>query len=159
MLLGGVFQATANRSPAMEPVEAKRAYLMRDMQRWIEHRAVPFTMNPHFPINTLRIMRTCLAARRAGVFDRFHPAVFRAFWAEGRNLGDEEVLAGVLEGAGLDARSLLAAAGEQVVKDELREVTEEAVRRGVFGAPTFFVGDEMFFGQDRLDFVERALAR
>ena len=157
MLLGGVFKATDNRSPALEPCEAKRSYGFLELRRWIAHLGVPFGGNPHFPINTLLLMRTTVAAQRAGVFEPFHRAVYPAFWADGENLGEPEVVARVVEKAGLDAHALLEGAGDSAVKAELRTTTEEAVARGAFGAPTFFVGDEMFFGNDRLDFVERAL--
>jgi 2-hydroxychromene-2-carboxylate isomerase len=157
MLLGGVFKATDNRSPALEPCEAKRSYGALELRRWVAHLGVPFRGNPHFPINTLLLMRTAVAAQRAGVFAPFHRAVYPAFWAEGENLGEPEVVARVVEKAGLDASALLEAAGDAAVKAELRATTEEAVARGAFGAPTFFVGDEMFFGNDRLDFVERSL--
>ena len=157
MLLGGVFKATGNSSPAVEPCEAKRAYGGLELRRWIAHLGVPFSCNPHFPINTLLLMRTAVAAQRAGVFEPFHRAVYPAFWVDGENLGEPEVVTRVVEKAGLDARTLLEAAGDPEVKGELRATTEEAVARGVFGAPTFFVEDEMFFGNDRLDFVERAL--
>ena len=157
MLLGGVFKATDNRSPALEPCEAKRSYGFLELRRWIAHLGVPFGGNPHFPINTLLLMRTAVAAQRAGVFEPFHRAVYPAFWAEGENLGEPEVVTRIVEKAGLDARALLEAGGDPAVKAELRATTEEAVARGAFGAPTFFVGDEMFFGNDRLDFVERAL--
>jgi 2-hydroxychromene-2-carboxylate isomerase len=157
MLLGGVFKATGNRSPALEPCEAKRSYGALELRRWVAHLGVPFRGNPHFPINTLLLMRTAVAAQHTGVFVPFHRAVYPAFWAEEENLGEPEVVARVLEKAGLDARALLEAAGDPAVKAELRATTEEAVARGAFGAPTFFVEDEMFFGNDRLDFVERAL--
>jgi 2-hydroxychromene-2-carboxylate isomerase len=116
-------------------------------------------MNPHFPIDTLRIMRCAHAALSQGVFPAFHGALFPAFWAEGLDLGDETVLRGVLERAGLASDALLEAAADPAVKQALRETTEEAVARGAFGAPTFYVGEEMFFGGDRLPFVERALLR
>ncbi len=157
MLLGGVFKATGNRSPAMEPVEAKRAYGGKDMTRWIEHLGVPMKFNPHFPINTLLLMRTAHAALQADVFDAFHAAMFPAFWVEGLDLGKPECIAQVIGAAGLDAAALLEAALEAPAKDALRATTEEAIARGAFGAPTCFVGEEMFFGLDRLDFVERAL--
>jgi 2-hydroxychromene-2-carboxylate isomerase len=157
MLLGGVFKATGNRSPAAESCEAKRSYGALELRRWVAHLGVPFRGNPHFPINTLLLMRTAVAAQRAGVFEPFHRFVYPAFWAEGENLGEPEVVVRVLEKAGLEGRALLEAAGDPAVKAELRASTEEAVARGAFGAPTFFVGDEMFFGNDRLDFVERAL--
>ena len=157
MLLGGVFKATGNSSPAVEPCEAKRSYGGLELRRWVAHLGAPFRANPHFPINTLLLMRTAVAAQHAGVFEPFHRAVYPAFWAEGENLGEPEVVARILEKAGLDARALLEGAGDAAIKAELRASTEEAVARGAFGAPTFFVGDEMYFGNDRLDFVERAL--
>ena len=157
MLLGGVFKATGNRSPAQEPVEPKRAYGGIEMGRWVAFYDVPFQGNPHFPIDTLRIMCMAHAAQRAGVFERYHAALYPAFWVDGRNLGDEAVLSALLDAAGLDASALLEAAADPEVKASLRATTDEAVARGAFGAPTFFVGDEMFFGADRLPFVERAL--
>jgi 2-hydroxychromene-2-carboxylate isomerase len=157
MLLGGVFKATGNSSPMANPCEAKRSHAALELQRWVDHLAVPFRGNPHFPINTLLLMRTAVAAQRAGVFQPFHRTLYPAFWAEGENLGDPEVVIRVVEKAGLDARALLETAGDPEVKAELRANTEEAVARGAFGAPTFFVEDQMFFGNDRLDFVERAL--
>lgn len=157
MLLGGVFKATGNRSPALEPCEAKRSYGFRELQRWVNHLAVPFRANPHFPIDTLLLMRGAVAAQQAGVFEPFHRVVYPAFWVDGENLGEPDVIGRVLEKAGLDARAILEAALSPEVKAELRATTEEAVARGAFGAPTFFVEGEMFFGNDRLDFVERAL--
>jgi len=157
MLLGGVFKATGNSSPALEPCEAKRSYGALELRRWVAHLGVPFRGNPHFPINTLLLMRTAVAAQHLDVFEPFHRVVYPAFWAEGENLGEPEVVARVVEKAGLDAHALLEAAADAAVKAELRATTEEGVARGAFGAPTFFVGDEMFFGNDRLDFVERAL--
>ncbi|MBW2416315.1 MAG: 2-hydroxychromene-2-carboxylate isomerase [Deltaproteobacteria bacterium] len=157
MLLGGVFKATGNQSPALQSVEAKRRYGGNVMQRWVEYLGIDFQANPFFPINTLPIMRAAHAAQRAGVFEAFHSAVYPAFWAQAKNLGDPEVFAEVLRGAGLDAKELIEGASDPAVKNALREATDEAVARGAFGAPTFFVGDEMFFGNDQLDFVERAL--
>jgi len=159
MLLGAVFKATGNQSPAVQPCEAKRAYGFVELRRWVAHLGVPFAGNPHFPINTLLLMRAAVAAQRAGVFEPFHRVVYPAFWVDGENLGEPEVVGRVVEKAGIDARALLEAAGSADAKAELRATTEEAVARGAFGAPTFFVEDEMFFGNDRLDFVERALTR
>jgi 2-hydroxychromene-2-carboxylate isomerase len=120
---------------------------------------VPFQGNPHFPINTLPLMRACVAAQREGVFADFHRAVYPAFWTRGENLGDAEVFGRLLEGAGLDAKRLIELATEADVKGELRKTTDDAVERGVFGAPSFFVADELFFGADQLPFVEKALLR
>ena len=157
MLLGGVFKATGNRSPAMEPIEAKRRYGGLTLLRYAVEAGVAFRPNPHFPIDTLFLMRCAVAAQRAGVFDRFHARVYPAFWGEGLDLGDRDVLAGVLSGAGLDAAALFGAAQAPEAKVELRANTDEAVARGAFGAPTFFVGDELFFGSDHLRFALHAL--
>ncbi len=150
MLLGGVFKATGNQSPAMEPIEAKRSYGGRVMQRTAAIHGIEIQFNPHFPINTIGVMRLAVAAQREGVFDAYHAAVYPAFWQQGLDLGKPEVQADVMNRAGLDAEKLLARAGDDDVKAELRATTEEAVERGAFGAPTFFVGDEMFFGVDHL---------
>ena len=112
MLLGGVFKATGNSSPVANPCEPKRVYGALELERWIAHLGVPFRFNPHFPINTLLLMRTAVAAQRAGVFQPFHRAVYPSFWAEGENLGEPEVVIRVVEKAGLDARALLEAAGD-----------------------------------------------
>jgi 2-hydroxychromene-2-carboxylate isomerase len=159
MLLGGVFKATGNRSPGETPVESKRRYGAVDLERWARHVGVPFQRNPHFPINTLPLMRLAVAAQASGVFRPFHETLWPALWADGKNLGEPEEVRKVLERAGVDYEGLNAGAQTQAVKDRLKATTEEAVSRGAFGAPTFFVGDEMFFGNDRLDFVEDALHR
>jgi len=155
MLLGGVFKETGNASPIA--IEAKRKYAMNDLQRWANHYGVPAPGNPHFPINTIRLMRGAIAAERAGVFAAYHRAIFDAFWREGLNLGDAAVVRGTLQRAGLDAERVAAMSEEHAVKDGLRVATEAAVARGAFGAPTFFVGEQMFWGNDRLMFVEYAL--
>ncbi len=157
MLLGGVFKATGNRSPAEEPVEAKRLYFGSETRRWVAHYGLAFRNNPHFPVNTLLLMRHAHAAVRCQVFERFHAAAFAGLWEREKDLSDPAVLAEELEAAGLDAGRLAEAAADAEVKGALRETTEEAVERGVFGAPSFFVDGELYFGNDRLDFVERAL--
>ena len=157
MLLGGVFQATGNASPAMIP--AKGRYMIRDLARFAERYGVPMRFNPHFPINTLTLMRLLVALqlRQPERFDDALQALFRAIWVDGVNLGDPLKVADVLVTAGFDAAELQAQAAEPAVKDALKATTDEAIRRGVFGAPTCFFGNEMFFGQDRLDFVRAAL--
>jgi len=157
MLLGGVFQATGNASPAMIP--AKGRYMIRDLARFAERYGVPMRFNPYFPINTLTLMRwlVALQLRQPERFDDALQALFRAIWVDGVNLGDPLKVADVLVTAGFDAAELQAQAAEPAVKDALKATTDEAIRRGVFGAPTCFVGNEMFFGQDRLDFVRAAL--
>lgn len=159
MLLGGVFQATGNASPAMIP--AKGRYMLRDLARFAERYGVPMRFNPHFPLNTLTLMRLLVALqlKQPQRFEKGLQALFQAIWVDGANLGDPATVAEVLTAAGLDAHALQAQIAEQEVKDALKATTEEAVKRGVFGAPTCFVDGEMFFGQDRLDFVRDALCR
>ncbi len=159
MLLGGVFAATGNASPASVPAKGK--YMFRDFARFAERYGVPFKFNPFFPINTLTLMRIA-AGLQLGEDPRFADycaVVFRAIWVDKQNMNDAPTVVGVLQASGLDAPALLALASEQAVKDQLKAATESAVARGVFGAPTFFVDDQMFWGQDRLDFVREALAK
>jgi 2-hydroxychromene-2-carboxylate isomerase len=159
MLLGGVFKATGNQSPFVEPVEAKRTYFSTELGRWVRHLGVAFEHNAHFPINTLTLMRAAHAARALDVFARFHAAIYPAFWTQGADLGKPEVIVDVLNAAGLEGKRIVDAGQGSEVKSALRATTDEAVERGVFGAPTFFVDGEMFFGNDRMEFVEAALAK
>ena len=158
MLLGGVFKATGNQSPVL--ITPKGAWMWGDMDRWARRYGVPLAKNPHFIINTLTLMRIAvgLQMRRPDEFPRYVDAMFRAMWVEPRNLGDPAVVAATLGKAGFDAAEFAALAGDAEVKAKLIALTEDAVKRGVFGAPTMFVGAEMFFGQDRLEFVREALA-
>lgn len=158
VLLGGVFQATGNVSPIAVP--AKGRYTLVDMQRFARRYGVPLKMNPHFPINTLLLMRaaTGVQLRQPERFEALLACVFKGMWVDALNLGDAAVLGPLLAEAGFDPQALLALAAEQEVKDALKANTEAAIKRGMFGAPTLFVGDQMFFGQDRLDFVREALA-
>jgi len=157
MLLGGVFKATGNASPVTVP--AKGRWMNEDIARWARRYGVPFAFNPYFPINTLTLMRgaTGLQMRRPDELPRYLDVIERAMWEAPRNLGDPAVLAATLAEAGFDADGFLALVGDPEVKARLVATTEEAVARDVFGAPTFFVGDAMFFGQDRLEFVREAL--
>ena len=155
MLLGGVFKATGNHSPAELPQNSARSGF--DMPMWARHYGVPFQRNPFFPVNTLALMRGAAAAQIDGLFERYHPAVYKAMWVDGRNLNDMTEIAAVLTSAGLDAAKVGARIQDQDVKDRLKATTDEAVARGVFGAPTCFVDNMMFFGNDRLPFVEMAL--
>lgn len=152
MLLGGVFKATGNQSPVAIP--AKGAWMNADLKRYAARYGVPFAHNPHFPINTLPLMRGAVAADNEGRLVPYSDAMFRAMWVDRRNMEDPVVIGTVLREAGFDPGTMIAAIGTAEVKDGLRTNTEEAVARGVFGAPTCFVGDAMFFGQDRLSFVE-----
>ena len=158
MLLGGVFKATGNASPVSVP--AKGRWMNDDIARWARRYGVPFRFNPHFPINTLTLMRGAagLQLRRPAEFGPYLELVHQGMWERGLNLGDPQVLAGELASAGIDAEAFGGLVVEPAVKAALIANTEEAVARGVFGAPTFFVGDSMFFGQDRLEFVREAAA-
>ena len=158
MLLGGVFKATGNQSPVMVP--AKGRWMGDDLARFARRYRVPFAFNPHFPINTLTLMRGAvgLQMRQPERFMAYVDAMFRAMWVEPANLGDPSVLAATLAAAGFDGGALQTLAGDAEVKARLIANTEAAVARGVFGAPTCFVGEQMFFGQDRLDFVREAVA-
>ncbi|HYD77506.1 2-hydroxychromene-2-carboxylate isomerase [Ramlibacter sp.] len=157
ILLGGVFQATGNRSP-ME-VAAKSRWLHEDLNRFAARYGVPFRLSPHFPINTLALMRIALGLqmREPAKLRPYVDAVMHAIWVDGRNMNDPAEVASVLQQAGFDPQALLALAQDPEVKERLKAATQEAVARGVFGAPTFFVGDQMFWGQDRLDFVKESL--
>jgi len=155
MLLGGVFKSTGNASPIT--VELKWKWMVTDLPTWAHHYGVPFRFNPFFPVNTLALMRGAAAAELDGGFERYHAAVYKAMWAEGRNLNDMNEIGKVLSEAGLDAARIGKRIQDQDVKDRLKATTDEAVARGVFGAPTCFVDGLMFFGNDRLLFVEKAL--
>ena len=157
MLLGGVFKATGNQSPITVP--AKGQWMNGDMARWAQLYLAPFQPNPFFPINTLALMRgaTGIQMRQPERLNDYLRAVFKAMWAKPVNMGDPEVMATTLAAAGFDAAAFTALINDPEVKARLVATTEEAVKRGVFGAPSFFVGDEMFFGQDRLEFVRAAL--
>jgi len=157
MLLGGVFQATGNASPATIP--AKGRYMIGDLKRFAARYGVPFSLPPGFPVNTLNLMRGVLGTQMRSP-ERLEPllkALFDGLWVQQRNLSDPEVLDVTLREAGLDPEAFRALAADVEVKERLKQVTHEAVERGVFGAPICFVGREMFFGQDRLDFIEEAL--
>ena len=162
VLLGGVFKATNNRSPmeAFRDIPAKRAFMAREMERFVaRHGIAEFRRNPHFPVNTLAVMRGAVAARHAGCFAAYVDAVFRAMWEEERKMDDPAVIHAVLDAAGLPAASLLEAAQTPEVKQELVRNTEASVARGCFGSPTFFVGEEMFFGKDQLRDAEEEFLR
>lgn len=157
MFLGGVMKAADNRPPGT--VAAKRRYLEVDLDRWARRYGIPLRLNSTFPQNTLDALRIALVAQERGTFGRLHQPLFDAMFVDDRNLEDRTVLGRILESASLDAEDYLRSAASSAVKDALRASTEEAVARGAFGAPTLFVGDEMFFGNDRFEFIEGALRR
>lgn len=153
MFLGAVMEAAGNRPPGT--VKAKGRYMGTDIKRWADRYSLTFRMNPVFPQNTLKALRLALVAQKNGVFEAVHPALFDAMWVHEKNLSDEAVIAEIAAEAGLSISDIEAPA----IKEELKANTAEAVTRGAFGAPTFFVGDQMFFGNDRFDFIEEALEK
>jgi 2-hydroxychromene-2-carboxylate isomerase len=162
ILLGGLFRLANNRSPmeAFRDIPTKQAYDRRDMARFVaRHGLSRFRMNPHFPVNTLKIMRGAVAAQRLGCFERYVDAVFAAMWEDGRDMDDVPTIVEVLTAAGLDAAALLERSQDAEVKAALLANTESAHARGAFGSPTFFVGDEMWFGKERLRDVEDEILR
>lgn len=156
VLLGGIFKATGNASPVAVP--AKGVYMGADMARYAKKFGISLNMNPHFPINTLPMMRILAGLVGEDPFPGVVDVLFDAMWKGRKQMGDPAVLAAMLDKAGFDAPALMALAETPQAKDALKTNTETAIARGAFGAPTFFVDDEMFFGQDRLDWVEEALA-
>lgn len=158
VLLGGVFQATSNQSPMMVP--AKGSYMLDDLGRFAKRYGCAFNHNPHFPINTLMLMRGAagLQLREPARLDDYLRAVFKAIWVDGKNMNDPQVVGAVLQEAGFDPAAFMALVGDAQVKDRLKATTQEAVERGVFGAPAFFVDGTLYWGQDRMDFVREALA-
>jgi 2-hydroxychromene-2-carboxylate isomerase len=159
-LLGGIFKATGNQAPmiAYAPIKGKMEYEMLEVRRFVaRHRFEKFRLNPNFPVNTLMLMRGLVAAREAGLGDAYLEMGLKGMWEDGLKLDDKQVLAGAIDAAGLDSASLLAAAESGPIKQKLADNTAAAVGRGVFGVPTFFVGDEMFFGKERLGQVEEAV--
>ena len=160
-LLGGIFKLTGNQAPmtAFGGIQGKLSYEALETKRFIaKHGLSQYQFNPHFPINTLLIMRGLIAARRMGVEVAYTRAVFAGMWERGLKMDDPEVVAQVLTEAGLDARAIIEATQDPEVKAELLANTEKAAARGAFGIPTFFVGDEIFFGKERLGQVEEELA-
>jgi 2-hydroxychromene-2-carboxylate isomerase len=155
MFLGAVLQATGNRPPAT--VAAKGRYLADDIQRWSKRYGVPLEMNPKFPQNTIRALRIALVAQEQGEFELIHERLFHAMWFEQADLEELDVLERLMTDAGLHAATYLAAIENPATKAMLKSNTDEAIRRGAFGAPTFFVAEEMFFGNDRFEFIREKL--
>jgi 2-hydroxychromene-2-carboxylate isomerase len=160
VLLGGVFKATGNVSPAVSNagVKNKGEYGALEMRRFLaRHGITRFSMNPFFPVNTLAIMRGAVAAKRVGCFERYVDEVYRHMWADPKKMDDPTVIRAALAESGLPADALLALTGDAEVKQELLANTERSVARGTFGSPSFYVGDELFFGKDRLREVEEEI--
>jgi 2-hydroxychromene-2-carboxylate isomerase len=161
VLLGGIFKATNNKSPAetLAGVKNKPAFHALETERFVRRFKVkPYVMNPFFPVNTLNLMRAAIAAQLEGVFEQYVDAAFHHMWGEPKKMDDPEVALKALTASGLDAAKLLARAQEPEVKAKLIENTQSAVERGAFGSPTFFVGKEMFFGKEQLREVEELVS-
>jgi 2-hydroxychromene-2-carboxylate isomerase len=160
ILLGGIFKATNNRSPAetLAGIRNKREFQAIETSRFLKRfRVKPYTWNPFFPVNTLNLMRAAIAARLEGVFEEYVDAAFHHMWVEPKKMDDPEIALAALTASGLDAKRLFARAGEPDVKAKLIENTQAAVERGAFGSPTFFVGNDMFFGKEQLRDVEEMM--
>ena len=156
VLLGGIFKATGNSSPVM--VAAKGEYMLKhDLPRYAQKYSVALKFNPHFPINTLQLMRAATGLLDKSNFDSFINTIFKAIWIDGLNMGDEMVLQKVLSDSNFNSHDIFKLASTDSVKEILIANTDSAVKRGLFGVPTIFINGEMFFGQDRLDFVEEIL--
>ena len=162
VLLGGLFKLANNRSPAeaFAGIPNKRAYDRLEIERFVKkHDLSAYRFNPHFPVNTLKIMRGAVAAQALGCFERYVEAVYAAMWEQQRDMADEAQILAVLAAAGLDGPALLLKSQDPEVKAGLMANTERAHARGAFGSPTFFVGDDIYFGKDRLREVEEAIAQ
>lgn len=161
-LLGGIFKATGNQPPmiAFAEVKEKIQYEQKEMERFINRNSLmEFNFNPHFPVNTLMLMRGAIAAAEDGALEPYIEAGLTAMWEAGLKMDDPEIYVKAMNDAGLDGQSLLESTQNPEVKAKLLSNTQQAVARGAFGIPTFFVGDEMFFGKDRLAQVEEELSR
>jgi 2-hydroxychromene-2-carboxylate isomerase len=156
VFLGGIFKATGNSTPAA--IKAKGAWLFADLKRHCDLYGVPFNMNPHFIFNPIQVMRGAHWALQTGTIEAYDRAMFRAAWVDGVNLADAAEAARVVEAAGLDVTAFQQAVQSPAIKQALIDETEACVERGAFGAPTFFVSGVLHFGQDRLSWVERAIA-
>lgn len=162
ILLGGIFKATNNKSPAesLAGIKNKREFHALETERFLKRFGVrPYTWNPFFPVNTLNLMRAAVAAQMEGVFEKYVDAAFHHMWVEPKKMDDPEVAAKALQSSGIDAAKLFARAQDADVKATLIENTQSAVERGTFGSPTFFVGKEMFFGKEQLREVEEMISR
>ena len=161
VLLGGIFKATNNRSPAetLAGIKNKREFHALETERFLKRFGVkPYVWNPFFPVNTLNLMRAAVAAQFEGVFEKYVEAAFHHMWVEPKKMDDPEVAAKALASSGLDAAKLFARSQDADVKAKLIENTQTAVERGAFGSPTFFVGKEMFFGKEQLREVEEMVS-
>lgn len=161
VLLGGIFKATNNVSPviANQGIRNKNEYQFLEIERFVKkHGLTKFRFNPHFPVNTLQIMRGAIAAEMENILPKYMDAVMAAMWEDGKKMDEADIIKAVLDAAGIDGAHILARTGEADVKAKLVANTEEAVNRGAFGIPTFYVDGDIYFGKDRLRDVEETIA-
>ena len=160
VLLGGVFKATNNVSPAvsLQGIKNKPQYTQLETRRFLkQHGITKYAANPFFPVNTLTIMRGAVFAQRAGYFEKYVDEVYRHMWAEPKKMDEVDVITAALTQSGLPAAEILAGTQQPEVKQQLIANVDDAVARGVFGSPSFFVGSELYFGKDRLRDVEEEI--
>ena len=155
MLLGAVMQATNNKPPGTIP--SKGNYIAKDLELWSQHYGIPFRMNSIFPQNTLKALRLAIVCQQENCFQMVHQALFEAMFVHNLDLSDVDILKNLINQQQLNSDQLIEKLSENTIKDELKRNTNEAISRGAFGAPTFFINDEMFFGNDRLDFIKAKL--
>ena len=155
MLLGAVMQATNNKPPGTIP--SKGNYLAKDLELWSQHYGIPFRMNSIFPQNTLKALRLAIVCQQENCFQMVHQALFEAMFVHNLDISDVDILKNLINQQQLNSDQLIEKLSENTIKDELKRNTNEAISRGAFGAPTFFINDEMFFGNDRLDFIKAKL--
>lgn len=156
VLLGAIMKSIGNQPPAL--LKPRGSYLFQDVRRWADLYRLPYKMHPNFPLNTVKALRLAIVAQDAGVFEAIHQALFAAAWQQELDVSDDAVLRKIVADAGGSADDMLQKIASDEVKTRLRSNTDEAISRGVFGAPTFFVDQQMFFGNDRLPFVRAALS-
>jgi 2-hydroxychromene-2-carboxylate isomerase len=157
VLLGGVFKATGNSSPVLVPAKAR--YMNIDLARFAKRYDIDYALNPFFPINTLPLMRGYYAAKELGLADQYMQETFDRMWKQKANFSKPEALAELVKDLGIDETEFANLVSSDSIKNQLKETTEELVKRGGYGVPTLFLADEMYFGQDRLDFIEEELAK
>jgi len=155
MLLGAVMQATNNKPPGTIP--SKGNYIAKDLELWSQHYGIPFRMNSIFPQNTLKALRLAIVCQQENCFQMVHQALFEAMFVHNLDISDVDILKNLINQQQLNSDQLIEKLSENTIKDELKRNTNEAISRGAFGAPTFFINDEMFFGNDRLDFIKAKL--
>lgn len=159
VLLGGIFKITGNIPPIQNPVQSKVQYAMKDMQDWVDFYQCEFNFNPHFPVNTLNLMRVACSLQDHEAFEAFHQSAFRAIWVDKRNMGELSEIEALLKQHKLNAEEVIDKAMSDSNKEQLKSQTQAAIDNKIFGLPSFIIGDELIFGNDRLPLVEHILEK